>query len=129
VGGDSDVRVGWGVSWLVASTWAVSLSDSGVGESPSAWAVSDGQGGGLSDGVGLVVLHNGSSIGAVGGVLGDDLSGGKHGLVAVAVSRDGSNGESSSENGRGTHFGFFGFFEVGGLIKDWRILRKRSMNE
>lgn len=67
MGGDSDVRVGWGVSWLVAvydisycsvshnylymdlpSTWAVSLSDSGVGESPGAWAVSDGQGGGLN---------------------------------------------------------------------------------
>ena len=64
----------------------------------------------LSDGVGLVVLHDGGSVWAVGGVLGDDLSSGPLGLVAIAVSRDGSNGDGSSENGRGTHVGFLVFW-------------------
>ena len=67
----------------------------------------------LSDGVGVVVLHDGGCVWAVGGILGDDLSGGilslvtvAVSLVTVAVSRDGSNVEGSSENRRGTHFEF-----------------------
>lgn len=119
MGGDGDVGVGWGVSWLVASARAVSLSDSGVGEGTSAWAVGDGQSGSLSHGVGVVVLHDGGWVWAVGGILGDDLSGGPLGLVTVAVSRDGSDGESSSEDGRGTHFDFWGVFL--GLVVKLRI--------
>jgi len=82
----------------VASTRAVGLSDGGVGEGTSAWAVGDSQGGGLSDSVGVVVLHDGGWVWAVCGIHGDDLSGGPFGLVAV-VSRDSSSGEGSSENG------------------------------
>lgn len=92
------VGVGWAVSWLVASTRAVGLSDGSIGEGTSAWAVGDSQGGGLSDSVGVVVLHDGGWVWAVCGILGDDLSGGPFGLIAV-VSRDGSNGEGSSEDG------------------------------
>lgn len=135
VSGDSDVGVGWGVSWLVASTRALGLGDGCVGVSTGAWAVGDGQGSGLSDGVGVVVLHNGGWVWAVGGVFSDDLSCGPLGLVtitvamirddrscgrrglvtvtvAVAFSRDGNNAKGSSEEGRGTHFdlGFWGWW-------------------
>lgn len=53
----------------------------------SARAVSDGQGGGLSDGVGLVIEGQGSGLWAVGGVGGVDLSD----IGDVAVGSDGSH--------------------------------------
>jgi hypothetical protein len=149
VSGDSDVGVGWGVSWLVASTRALGLSDGCVGVSTGAWAVSDGQGSGLSDGVGVVVFHNGGWVWAVGGVLSDDLSCGPLGLVTITVavirddrscgrrglvtvtvafSRDGNNAKGSSEEGRGTHFDF-GFLGLVTKLRIGVILRKRSVNE
>lgn len=94
------------ISGGVASTRAVSLGDGGVGLGESAGAVSDGQGGGLSDGVGVVVLHDGGRIRAVGGVAGDHL-GGSPRLVGVGRG-DGDSGGSNGDDGRGTHFDWFG---------------------
>jgi len=103
--GGGAVGVDGGISWLVASTRAVSLSNGGVGHGAGAWAVGDGQGGRLSDRVGLVVLNNGCWVWAVGGVLGNNLSGGELiGTVAVVGGIDGGDGESSDEDGGGTHF-------------------------
>lgn len=64
--------------------------DDGLGD--GARAVGDGQGGGLSDGVGLVAVGDLSGLRAVGDVGGDDLSDDGH--VAVGVGRDAGNGKS-----------------------------------
>jgi hypothetical protein len=67
--------------------------DDGLGD--GARAVSDGQGGGLSDGVGLVAVDDLSGTGAVGGVSSNDLSG--VGNVLGVGSNAGSESEGSSE--------------------------------
>jgi hypothetical protein len=67
--------------------------DDGLGD--GARAVSDGQGGGLSDGVGLVAVDDLSGTGAVGGVSSNDLSG--VGNVLGVGSNAGSESDSSSE--------------------------------
>lgn len=59
-------------------------------------AVGDGEGGGLSDGVGLVVVGQGGGLRAVGGVLGEDLSD----VGDVAVGSDGGH-EGSGDGGGG----------------------------
>jgi hypothetical protein len=77
---------------------AVVADNSGGGEDglgDGARAVSDGQGGGLSDGVGLVAVDDLSGTGAVGGVSSNDLSG--VGNVLGVGSNAGSESEGSSE--------------------------------
>lgn len=65
-------------------------------------AVGDGEGGGLGDGVGLVVVGQGGGLRAVGGVVDDDL--GDPGDVAVGSdgghegSGDGGDGELHLED-------------------------------
>lgn len=67
--------------------------DDGLGD--GARAVSDGQGGGLSDGVSLVAVDDLSRTGAVGGVSSNDLGG--VGDVLGVGSDAGSESESSNE--------------------------------
>lgn len=67
--------------------------DDGLGD--GARAVSDGQGGGLSDGVSLVAVNDLSGTRAVGGVSGNDLGG--VGNVLGVGSDAGSESEGSSE--------------------------------
>lgn len=68
--------------------------DGGVNLGSSARTVSDGQGGSLGDGVGLVVFNNDGRLGAVSGVGGDDFRG-----RDLARNGDGGNvGETSSGN-------------------------------
>lgn len=75
--------------------------------SDGAWAVRDGQGGWLVDGVGLLANADGGRLGAVGGVSRDDLGGGDGGTIAmghgghgpaVISSSDGANKGSDSED-------------------------------
>jgi len=73
--GNGGVDVGWS-RWLDLN-W---LGD-------SAWAVGDGEGGGLSDGVGNIVEGQGGGLWAVGGVGGKDLSN----VGNVAVGSDGGH--------------------------------------
>jgi len=54
-------------------------------------AVGDGEGGGLSDGVGLAVVHKSGGLGAVGGQSGDDLSN------VGGLSRDGGSKARDSD--------------------------------
>jgi hypothetical protein len=70
--------------------------DDGLGD--GARAVSDGQGGGLSDGVGLVAVNDLSGTGAVGGVSSNDL-GGVGNVLGV-----GGNASSESESSSELHF-------------------------
>lgn len=75
--------------------------DDGLGD--GARAVSDGEGGGLSDSVGLVAVDDLSRTGAVGGVGSDDL-GGVGNVLGV-----GSDASSESESSSELHFvGLFG---------------------
>jgi hypothetical protein len=87
-----------GVASRLARLRAVVADNSGGGEDglgDGARAVSDGQGGGLSDGVGLVAVDDLSGTGAVGGVSSNDLSG--VGNVLGVGSNAGSESEGSSE--------------------------------
>lgn len=87
---------------------AVVANDSGGGDDglgDGARAVSDGEGGGLSDGVGLVAVDDLSRTGAVGGVGSDDL-GGVGNVLGV-----GSDASSESESSSELHF--VGLFGVG----------------
>lgn len=77
--------------------------DDGLGD--GARAVSDGEGGGLSDSVGLVAVDDLSRTGAVGGVGSDDL-GGVGNVLGV-----GSDASSESESSSELHF--VGLFGVG----------------
>lgn len=70
--------------------------DDGLGD--GARAVSDGQGSGLSDGVGLVAVNDLSGTGAVGGVSSNDL-GGVGNVLGV-----GGNASSESESSSELHF-------------------------
>lgn len=70
--------------------------ENGLGD--GARAVSDGQGGGLSDGVGLVTVDDLSGTGAVGGVSSNDL-GGVGDVLGV-----GGNASSESESSSELHF-------------------------
>lgn len=72
--------------------------DDGLGD--GARAVSDGQGGGLSDGVGLVAVDDRSRTGAVGGVGSDNLGGDSS---AILVGADGSSGGDDGGDGE-LHF-------------------------
>lgn len=87
---------------------AVVADDSGGGDDglgDSARAVSDGEGGGLGDSVGLVAVDDLSGTGAVGGVGSDDL-GGVGNVLGV-----GSDASSESESSSELHF--VGLFGVG----------------
>jgi hypothetical protein len=87
---------------------AVVADDSGGGDDglgDSARAVSDGEGGGLGDSVGLVAVDDLSGTGAVGGVGSDDL-GGVGDVLGV-----GSDASSESESSSELHF--VGWFGVG----------------
>lgn len=97
---------------VVAVVWgrsrAVVADDSGGGDDglgDGARAVSDGEGGGLSDSVGLVTVDDLSGTGAVGGVGSDDL-GGVGDVLGV-----GSDASSESESSSELHF--VGWFGVG----------------
>ena len=81
--------------------------EDGLGD--GARAVSDGQGGGLSDGVGLVAVNDLSGTGAVGGVSSNDL-GGVGNVLGV-----GGNASSESESSSELHFEgwVFGFGGLG----------------
>lgn len=99
-----------GLASLVGRGRAVVADNSGGGQDglgDGARAVSDGQGGGLSDGVGLVAVNDLSRTGAVGGVSSNDLGG--VGDVLGVGSDAGSESESSNE----LHVdGFGGFWEL-----------------
>lgn len=87
---------------------AVVADDSGGGDDglgDSARAVSDGEGGGLGDSVGLVAVDDLSGTGAVGGVGSDDLGG------VADVLGVGSDASSESESSSELHF--VGWFGVG----------------
>lgn len=89
-----------GLARLLASG-AVVADDSGGHDDrlgDGARAVSDGQGGGLSDGVGLVAVDDLSGTGAVGGVSSNDL-GGVGNVLGV-----GSDASSESEGSSELHF-------------------------
>jgi len=106
---DGAVWVGdcWGVGW---GTWARTSTarggDGGVGLGAGAWAVGDGQGGWLGDGVGDIVLDNGGWERAVGGVGRDGLGDGD--LSSVSSSDNGTN-EGGSGDDCELHFDFWEF--------------------
>jgi len=79
-------------------TGADRRSNGGVGLGASARAVADGQSGGLSDSVSLVVLHNGSGERTVGGVLGHNLSDSGLSAIVIIVGRDGDSRKSKSDD-------------------------------
>lgn len=90
----------------LARLGAVVADNSGGGKDglgDGARAVSDGQGGGLSDGVGLVAVNDLSGTGAVGGVSSNDL-GGVGNVLGV-----GGNASSESESSSELHFDGWGF--------------------
>lgn len=94
------------------SNLPVVADNSGGGEDrlgDGARAVSDGQGSGLSDGVGLVAVNDLSGTGAVGGVSSNDL-GGVGNVLGV-----GGNASSESESSSELHFEgwVFGFGGLG----------------
>lgn len=100
-----------GVASRLARLRAVVADNSGGGEDglgDGARAVSDGQGGGLSDGVGLVAVNDLSGTGAVGGVSSNDL-GGVGNVLGV-----GGNASSESESSSELHFEGW-VFGLGGL--------------
>lgn len=105
-----------GVASRLARLRAVVADNSGGGEDglgDGARAVSDGQGGGLSDGVGLVAVNDLSGTGAVGGVSSNDL-GGVGNVLGV-----GGNASSESESSSELHFEgwVFGFGGLGTRLR------------
>jgi len=93
--GDGGIWVDWNVGW-----WWCNYARGGNWLDNGAWAVGDGQGGGLSDSVGLLAVDHSGWVWAVGGVRSDDLSGVDWGgAIVVSTSRGGSNESCEGDDG------------------------------
>jgi len=102
---DGGVWVGDNVSWDTrASALTDGSGDGGVGLDAGAWAVGDGQGSWLGDGVGNVVLDNGGWERAVSGVGRDGLGDGD--LSSVSISGNDTDESSNGGDESELHFEF-----------------------